>query len=549
MRTPLASIFQQLTRHAHFSVFVLLSAFAISACGDGSSTTGVSVASVALNSTTTTLRAGSTLALTATVQDASGKTLDNVPIAWSSSNRSIATVSNSGIVSATTPGTVTIAASAFGKSATKNITVTDKAVASVVVSPPSVSVRIATTVTLAAQALDAEGKPLTNRAFDWSSSNTSIATISSSGMVTGIATGVATMTASSEGHTGTAAITVIVNPVATVTISPPLDTLGVGNEAILSVSLKDAGGAVLTSRVVTWSSSNVQIATVSSSGTVTALAPGNATISASSEGKSGTASVVVLNRLASAVTLTPSSTNLVAGTTVLLTSQITDPAGNILINRPIDFTSDNNSVATVGASGLVTGLSPGVARITATSEGKVGSATITVTPFPVATVAVGPPTANILVGATTQLTAQPLSSSGGALTGRTITWTSGAPSVASVSSSGLVTGVGAGVALIVAIVDGASGSSTVTVGSPAISSIGVSASPSLIVVGSTAQVTATPRDASGNVLSNRIIRWSSSDESIAFVSSSGLVVGFGVGNVTITATSEGISGSTVIAVH
>ncbi|MEP6780223.1 MAG: Ig-like domain-containing protein, partial [Gemmatimonadaceae bacterium] len=133
--------------------------------------------------------------------------------------------------------------------------------------------------------------------------------------------------------------------------------------------------------------------------------------------------------------------------------------------------------------------------------------------------------------------------------GRTITWTSGAPSVATVSSTGLVSGVGAGVALIVAIVDGASGSSTITVGSPAISSISVSASPNLIVVGSTAQVTATPRDAGGNPLANRVISWSSSDESIAFVSSSGLVVGLGVGNVTITATSEGISGSTVIAVH
>ncbi|MEP6766672.1 MAG: Ig-like domain-containing protein [Gemmatimonadaceae bacterium] len=452
-------------------------------------------------------------------------------------------------MSATTPGTVTIAASAFGKSATKSITVTDKAVASVVVSPPSVSVRISTNVTLVAQAYDAEDKILTNRTFDWSSSNTAIATISSSGIVTGVATGVATITATSEGHTGTAAITVIVNPVATVAVNPALDTLGVGNEVTLTVSLKDAGGAALTGRVVTWSSSNVQVATVSSSGVVTALAPGAVTVSAASEGKLGTAAVVVLSRLASAVTLTPSSTNLVAGTTVLLTSQVTDPAGNVLIGRPIDFTSDNNAVATVSASGLVTGVSPGIARITATSEDKVGSATITVTPFPVATVAVGPPTASILVGATTQLTAQPLSSSGGALTGRTITWTSGAPSVASVSSTGLVTGVGAGVALIVAIVDGASGSSMVTVGSPAISSIGVSASPSLIVVGATAQVTATPRDASGNVLSNRVIKWTSSDESIAFVSSSGLVIGLGVGNVTITATSEGISGSTVFGVH
>ena len=533
---------------ASLVTMALIGALGANACGDSIATTSTVVAAVEVTAPSTSIRAGNTLTLTASARDANGKLIENVPITWSSSNSAIATVSNSGVVSATAAGEVTIAASALGKSAVAKIVVTDRSVATVLVLPTSVSVRMSTTVALVAQILDADGKVLANRTVAWSSSNPNIATVTA-GTVTGVATGVATITATSEGHTGTAAVTVTVSPVSTVAVTPALDTLGVGTEAALAVALKDAAGTVLTGRIVTWSSSNTQVATVSSSGVVTALAPGTATISANSEGRQGTTSIVVLARLASAVTLTPSSANLVAGTTLLLASQVTDPSGNLLINRPITFASENNAVATVNANGLVTGVAPGVARITATSEGKVGSATITVTPFPVASVAVGPATVALPIGGTVQLTAQPLSSTGGALAGRTVLWTSGAPGVASVTQTGLVTGIAPGVALIVAIVDGASGTSTVTVSAPSVASVTVTANPQSISIGATSQLTATLRDAAGNTILNRFVSWTSSDESIAFVNSNGLVVGIGAGNVIITATAEGIRGTTIVGVR
>ena len=521
----------------------------VNACGDATPTGTNNVATVELTAPSNTLRAGTTLTLAAKLKDPSGNALDNIAIIWSSSNSSVATVSNSGVVSATLPGAVTIAASASGKSATTHLTVTDRDIATVVVSPPAASVRIGTTITLGAQTLDAEGKSLSNRVVSWTTNNSAIATINNTGVVTGVAPGVATITATSEGHTGTAAVTVTVNPVATVSVSPALVTLGVGTDAPLSVTLRDAGGAALTNRVITWSSSNLTVATVSSNGVVTALTPGNTIVSAASEGHVGTASVSVLARLASSVTLTPSSTSITTGSSVQLISQITDPAGNLLIGRPISFTSDNNAVATVNATGLVTAIAPGSARITATSEGKVGTANIIVTPLPVGSVLVGPPTANVFAGATTQLTAQPLSAGGAVLFGRTVTWTSGAPTVASVSANGLVTGIAPGVALILAIVDGVAGSSTVTVAAQTIASISVVASPASIAVDGTSQVTATPRDNSGNPLANRIIVWKSSDENIAFVTSTGLVIGLKIGSAIITATSEGVSGAAIVTVH
>src|SRR5207302_4426572 len=109
-------------------------------------------------------------------------------------------------------------------------------------------------------------------------------------------------------------------------------------------------------------------------------------------------------------------------------------------------------VATVSASGLVTGPAAGTATITATTEGKSGTATVTVTslppppPAPVASVVVSPASASVPVGATVQLTASLKDASGNVLTGRTIPWGTSAAGLATVRPSGLVRGWAGGVA-------------------------------------------------------------------------------------------------------
>lgn len=504
---------------------------------------------VELTAPAQTVRAGSTLTMSVKLKDNAGKLLDNVAIYWSSSNVAVASVSGTGVVTGNSPGQVTIAASALGKSATSAITIIDREVAAVQIAPASVSVRIGTTVALAAQTIDAEGSTLTGRVITWSSSNTAIATVNNQGTVTGVAAGAATITATSEGQFGAAAVTVTLNPVATVTVAPASTTLGVGTDAPLSATLRDAGGLVLTNRLISWNSSNVQVATVSSTGVVTALAPGTAVISAVSEGHAGTASILVLARLASTVTLTPSNANVIVGSTVQLASQITDGAGNILSDRPIAYSSDNSAIASVNTTGLVTALAPGAVKITAVSEGKTGTANIAVSPLPVASVQITPGTATVIMGATRQLTWEALSSTGSALTGRSIAWTSGAPSVATVSGSGLVTPVAPGVAVIVGVVEGIAGFSTITVQQPAIASVTITANSSAIAVGQNLQLVATVRDNGGATLANRVVTWSTSNENIAFVSSTGLVVGVASGFVTIVATSEGVRGTFVISIN
>lgn len=534
-------------RFARAVLLGLTAAVGIS-CSEPVTTTQSQVETIEVTAPPQQLRAGNTVTLSAKVLDPSGNNVSNVAVYWSSSNTAVATVTSSGVVTALSAGDVSIAASALGKSATKSLTIIDREVAIVQISPTSVSVRIGSTAPLVAQTLDAEGRALNNRAIAWQSSNTAVATVSSTGVVTAVAVGAATITATSEGRSGTAAVTATLSPVATVVITPTLDTLGVGSERAFAATLRDANGVLLTNRTINWNSSNVQVATVSSTGVISALAPGNAVISAVSEGRVGTSQLVVLARLASTVSLTPSAPTMIIGTKLQLTAQVTDPVGNILSGRPITYVSDNTNIATVTSAGLVTAVAPGSARITATSEGKVGTATITVNPLPVSKVVVSPITATLFVDESSQLTTVITAADGTVLTGRAVTWTSGAPTVASVSSTGRVTAIAPGVALILAAVDGVAGFSTITVQRPAISAVVVTGNNSIAVNG-TSQLTATPRDNNGAALANRAVTWTSSDDATAFVSSTGLVVGVKPGSVTISATAEGVRGTITITVR
>src|SRR5207245_537755 len=137
------------------------------------------------------------------------------------------------------------------------------------------------------------------------------------------------------------------------------------------------------------------------------------------------------------------SASVQAGQTVQLTATPRDAGGNPLSGRTVTWSSSNTAVATVSNSGLVSGVTPGTATITAASEGKSGTSTITVTPVPVASVEVTPATASVQAGQTVQLTATPRDASGAPLRGRQGTRSGPNRADATASTSGLVSGVNA----------------------------------------------------------------------------------------------------------
>jgi PKD repeat protein len=166
---------------------------------------------------------------------------------------------------------------------------------------------------------------------------------------------------------------------------------------------------------------------------------------------------------------------------------------------------------------------------------------------PVASVDVSPAAATIAQGATIQLTATPKDAAGNPLS-RSVTWSSGDDMIATVSSTGLVSGVAPGTVTITAASGGITGSAAIEVIFVPVASVDVEPASATIAAGATVQLTATPRDASGTPLPGRAVTWSSSDNTIAVVSADGLVTGASEGIVTITATSEGQDGTASIDV-
>jgi len=344
------------------------------------------VASVSVSPASASVSVGQTVQLAATPKDANGNPLTGRTVTWSSGNSGVATVSASGIVTGVSPGAATITAASEGKSGTAAVTVSSVPVASVAVSPTSASVSVGQTVQLAATPKDANGNPLTGRTVTWSSGNTAVATVSASGLVTGVSAGAATITAASEGQSGSAAITVTSVPVASVAVSPASASVQTGQAVQLTATPKDANGNPLSGRTIVWTSSNTAAASVNTSGRVTGVAAGSATITATSEGKSGTAAITVTAPPAPApvatVAVSPASASVAAGQAVQLSAVTKDSAGTVLTGRTVTWASSNSGIASVSGSGFVTGVTVGAATITATSEGKSGTAAITVTAPP-----------------------------------------------------------------------------------------------------------------------------------------------------------------------
>ena len=297
-----------------------------------------------------------------------------------------------------------------------------------------------------ATARDASSNILFGRAMTWSSSNSAVATVGATGVVTAVGAGTAGITATSEGKSGTASLTVGVPPVASVTVSLASSAIAVGATTQATATTTDKDGLVLTGRAVTWSSDNSLVATVSGAGVVTGIKTGSANITATSEGHSGSATVTVVSAATAGVTVSLASPTIPVRSLTQATGTAEDANGVILPGKPMAWSSANISVATVTAQGVVTGVSVGTATIVATNEGQSGSATITVA----ASAGFGSSGEKIRVVDIGTTFAPTLSGPSAAAT----TFVSRATSVATVNALGTITGIGEGQVWVAASASG-----------------------------------------------------------------------------------------------
>lgn len=515
----------------------------------------IAVSSVNLNKTVATVGVATTTQLVATVLPNNST---NKTVSWSSSDVTKATVNASGLVTGVATGSATITVTTVdgGKTATCAVNV----VTSVPVTGVGLNQSTAFLATDSTLQLTATLSPTnaTNTAVTWSPSTGSIATVSSSGLVSAVGPGTVNIVATTTdgSFTATCRITVYSGafvPVTGISVSPTSRTLEVGGTQQLIATVSPAGA---TNKLLTWSSNSASVS-VSQTGLVTAVSPGPATVTVTTQNGSRTATSSILVNSPALITMNPQSTSVSSGAIVFILATITRPGINPLA---MTWSSSNTSIATVPSTGLVsattgntttirvrvTGTGNGTATITANATGfGISGTTSVVVTTRVQSVTLNGSNVSVAIGQTFQ--AVPTISPGTA-TNQAVTWSSSSPTVATVDANGLITALRNGTSTIRATsVDGAkSATLTVSVVTPV---TGVTVSPTTLTLNRAATsrlvTTITPPFAS-----NVGVRWSSSNSRVASVTSAGVVRGVVAGTATITVrtNSGGLTATCVVTV-
>ena len=428
---------------------------------------------------------------------------------------------------------------------------------SIDVSPDSAGLQLpGDTRQFTAKAVDADSAELTGFTFAWASTNPNVATINSAtGLVTAVAPGRSVITATSGGVVGSAVVTVGPPVVVSIVVSPDSAALLPGGVRLFKAVALDAQGKVVPGVVPSWSSTEIEVATVSDSGVATAIAPGVTFIIARLGAMADSARLVVFDNGIGGpgivtVVVTPPAPMVAVGDVQQFTAVALNAQGSVVPGVAFQWTSSSSSVASVDGTGMATANSGGVATITATANGVSGSALLTVSlrAGPPVLVVVIPAAATITaLGDTEQFTAIAFDAQG--LTVPTsFTWSTSNPAIATISAAGVATGVSTGAVIVTARTpSGRTGTASLTV-TQTVASIEVSPPSATVVAGDTTRYTAVARDANDNVIPGTVFNWLTANPSIATVSATGLVTGITGGGTIVQATAGGVGGSATVSV-
>ncbi len=498
-----------------------------------------------------------------------GSTLDLTTTAtWSSTATAVSTISNGlgtqGLANTESVGAANIVATLGSISGSTSLTVTPAALTTIVLSPAQPSVPVGTTQQFTATGLFTDGttQNLTST-VTWSSSATTIATISnapgSQGLATTVATGTTTITATSASVTASTSLTVTASLVSiAVTPAGPMLASGTTQQFAATGTFSDGTTQDVTSSS-TWTSSDVTTATISSTGLATTIASGTATITATDGSVSGSTSLIVTQATLVSIVVNPSTASIPAGSTeqFAATGTFSDSSTQDLSSTAY-WSSSDGTVATVsdtaGSQGLASGVSAGSVTITAASGSITGAATLAVTGASLVSISIAPQNPSISLGASQQFSATGTYSDGTSNdVTALVTWTSSSPAVAVISNTagtiGLATSTGMGQSSITATLGTISNSTTLTVGSPTLVSVAITpANPSLTTLASQ-QMTATGTYTDGSMQNlTPSALWISSAPNFATISPSGSVTAVSAGSATLTATVGSVNGSTAVTV-
>ena len=492
---------------------------------------------VTLSFSSISLDAGKNKTISATVNPS---TASDRTVAWSSSDKKVATVSADGTVKAVSAGTAIITATSADGAASATCKVTVKQPATKVkLSATTLKVAVGGKGTLKATL---EPVNVTNTNVTWSSADKSIATVSSSGVVKGIKAGKVKITATSGDGTQKATCTVTVyTPVTSVSLNKTSITLKLGSTATITPTVKPDAA---TYKTVKWTSSNYDVATVDENGKVTAKGVGYAEITATTTNGSKTA-VCKINVIkpVKSLSLSASTLRIEVGDKVTLKATVKPTDAT---NKTVSFKSASSAIASVSSSGVITAKKLGKTTITVTTADGGFKKTCTVEVVKKVTgVELNKSSATIYLGKTLSLKAT-VSPSGA--TNPAVTFTSGDKSIATVSSTGLVTPVKPGtVTITVTTVDGSFTDTCKVTVKRAVTGVTLDKKEAEVKSNKTLtlKATVTPSNAT-----NKTVTWSTSNKKVATVSASGVVTPVGKGTATITAKTEnGLTATCKVTVY
>ncbi len=503
----------------------------------------VTATAIEVDPTSLEIFVGEVASLTATV------TPDDVTdssVTWKAQDKAIAIVSETGIVTGVAPGeTIIYASSSNGLTAECHVTVKAHDVLPTGISLTNTSITMIEGNT--ADIIAIVHPSAADQTVTWASADEEIATVDQNGIVKAVKTGETIVTATTvNGIVAECHVTVIPAIVAVekIKVEPDKLTMNVGDVETLVATVTPY---YATDPAVTWASANSTIATVSDSGVVTAVSPGEVTIYvASSNGLRAECLVTVLTPeiLPTDITLTNSELVIYEGETTELIDIVFPFEAT---DKTVLWESSDEDIVAVDQAGMVTGLMVGNAVVTATTvNGLTATCSVTVIPRIVAVekIELDKTLLEMFVGDVETLIATVTPETA---TDPSVAWRSLDANTALVSPTGEVTGVSVGETVIVASTsNGLTAECRVIVKALDATSLALSESEITIYEGQTELLVALiePEEAA-----NQPVSWVSSNPAVATVDDNGLVTGISEGSVVVLASlANGLSASCVVNV-
>ena len=397
----------------------------------------IDVVDIGLNTQNVTIGVNGTTTINATVSPLNAT---NKKVTFISSNSRVATVSENGLIKGISAGNAIITiSSSNGIKKEVRVVVKEIHATDIILSKTTTSLKVGQEEKISYTIIP---NNVTNNRITWKSSNTNVVTITDNGTLKGINPGSATIKCKIGNVEKNINVTVVVNTinVSSINISGN-STISIGETTTLKATISPSNA---TNQTITWTSSNTNIASVSSNGLVKGISEGEVTITARIGNKTANYQIKVNPISVSAISVIPQNIELHVSKTQAITTTILP---NNATNKNLTYTSSNQNIATVSSNGIITAISKGSATITvSSSNGKKATIFVTVKEniVDVTSISVNKTNLNLEKGNSETIIATINPSNA---TNKTLTWSSNNTNIATVNN-GIIKGINVGTATI-----------------------------------------------------------------------------------------------------